>query len=231
MKEKNAVKKGVKRRIIQVFITLIIQIGLTLLSAGKLNWPIIWILLAVYMVILAINFLVMRKDPELIAERATPKENVKQWDKTITGVTAPVTLILLLICGLDERFSWSPDFSFWLQITGLVFIAAGQLIFTWSMSANRFFSTLVRLQDERGHQVAKGGPYRYIRHPGYFGYILFTLATPVCLGSLWGFVPAGIITVLMVIRTSLEDKMLLAELSGYEDYATTVQYRLIHGLW
>ena len=35
----------------------------------------------------------------------------------------------------------------------------------------------------------------------------------------------------MVIRTRLEDRMLQAELPGYQEYVREVRYRLIPGIW
>jgi len=99
------------------------------------------------------------------------------------------------------------------------------------MASNKYFSTSVRLQDERGHSVASGGPYRFVRHPGYVGFILFTLSTPVALGTLWGLIPAGIIGLILIVRTGLEDRMLQEELPGYREYAKRVQFRLLPGLW
>ncbi len=99
------------------------------------------------------------------------------------------------------------------------------------MIANHFFSTTVRLQFERGHVVCSSGPYRYIRHPGYLGMILYNLATPIFLGSLWAVILACMIAGLFVARTGLEDRTLLQKLPGYEQYATRTSYRLIPWLW
>jgi protein-S-isoprenylcysteine O-methyltransferase Ste14 len=51
------------------------------------------------------------------------------------------------------------------------------------------------------------------------------------LGSLYTFIPAGIIILLFFFRTALEDKTLMEELPGYREYAQKVQYRLIPGIW
>ena len=102
---------------------------------------------------------------------------------------------------------------------------------TWAMMTNSFFSALVRIQRDRGHAVVSRGPYRFVRHPGYVGYITFTLATPVALGTLWGLIPAVLVSLGMVIRTALEDRTLREELPGYEDFASQVRFRLVPGVW
>jgi len=91
--------------------------------------------------------------------------------------------------------------------------------------------SLVRIQTDRGHQVVSTGPYRWIRHPGYAGALLTYLATPLFLDSRWAFIPALYLAIVMVIRTSLEDRALQNELDGYRDYAGQVRYRLLPGVW
>jgi protein-S-isoprenylcysteine O-methyltransferase Ste14 len=90
---------------------------------------------------------------------------------------------------------------------------------------------MVRIQAERGHRVVSSGPYRWIRHPGYAGSLLAYLASPIWLDSAWAFLPAIIITILLFIRTYLEDKTLQDELDGYREYAGKVHFRLIPGIW
>ena len=109
--------------------------------------------------------------------------------------------------------------------------ALSMALVTWSMASNRFFSSYVRIQKDRGHVVASGGPYRYVRHPGYVGMLGFGLATPLILGSVWALIPAGLTLVVVVVRTALEDRTLQRELEGYQAYAQRVRYRLVPGLW
>jgi protein-S-isoprenylcysteine O-methyltransferase Ste14 len=91
--------------------------------------------------------------------------------------------------------------------------------------------TLVRLQTDRDHTVATGGPYRFVRHPGYVGYVMMSAGTPVALGSLWGLVFSGMTAVLLIVRTVLEDRTLRKELEGYADYSRKVKYRLLPFIW
>ena len=86
-------------------------------------------------------------------------------------------------------------------------------------------------RSERGHRVIDTGPYRYVRHPGYVGFVGWALSAPLLLGSWWALVPAVLTIASMVIRTALEDRTLHEELSGYREYASRVRYRLIPGVW
>jgi len=101
----------------------------------------------------------------------------------------------------------------------------------WATASNTFFSQVVRIQTERGHTVATGGPYRYLRHPGYFGAILYELAAPILLGSWPALLISSVSAALLVLRTALEDRTLQAELPGYTEYARRVRYRLLPGIW
>jgi protein-S-isoprenylcysteine O-methyltransferase Ste14 len=113
----------------------------------------------------------------------------------------------------------------------LVIAAATFALVTWSMAANAFFSMIVRIQDDRKHAVADTGPYRFVRHPGYVGSIVFELASPILLGSLWALIPGVIAALLFLTRTALEDRTLHEELTGYPEYAQRTRYRLVPGVW
>ena len=99
------------------------------------------------------------------------------------------------------------------------------------MISNIYFSTAVRIQYDRGHTVASGGPYHYIRHPGYLGMIIYHLSTPIILGSLWALIPASLTIALFIICTLFEDNTLKNKLEGYKEYAERVEYRLMPGVW
>jgi protein-S-isoprenylcysteine O-methyltransferase Ste14 len=214
---------------VQVVVQFLVIAAILFISSGRLNWAWAWAYLGVGVGILAVNILVM--SPELIAERGEIKENVKGWDRVLGTLIGVLTLGALVVMGLDARFGWSPRLAWAIQLGGLVFLALGQGLFSWAMASNVFFSGGVRIQMERGHTVATGGPYRYVRHPGYVGYIISWLATSLALGSLWGLIPAGLMMGLMVVRTALEDRTLLEELDGYKEYAQRVRYRLLPGIW
>jgi protein-S-isoprenylcysteine O-methyltransferase Ste14 len=117
------------------------------------------------------------------------------------------------------------------QVTAWVVMALGYGLFSWAMYSNQFFSAMVRIQQERGHAVALCGPYRYVRHPGYIGIIVYSLATPIMFGCMWAYLPALGLCLTILVRTALEDRTLLRELDGYTGYAQRVRYRLVPRLW
>jgi protein-S-isoprenylcysteine O-methyltransferase Ste14 len=175
-----------------------------------------------------------RRHPGLTAERQNVEkiQNAKAWDKVLAPLMAlSISFPLVIVAGLDHRFGWSPVFPLWLIVLGIFLIALGYAISAWAFIENRFFSSVVRIQKDRGHAVCDSGPYRIVRHPGYAGNILPLLGIVLALSSLWTIIPAVVALVIAVIRTALEDQTLQEELPGYRDYARRVHYRLIPGIY
>lgn len=221
--------KAIFKRLIQIFFTLLIQSIILFVSAWTLKWHWAWVFISTGIVILIINLIVI--PTVVIEERGKKKENVKKWDKILTTINIFPMLGIYLLAGLDYKFNWSIDLSIKIHIAGLVFFFLGSMIFTWSMVSNKFFSTMVRIQEERKHQVATGGPYKYVRHPGYVGFIIMVLATPIALGSLYAVSMSVIVVLILIIRTTFEDKTLKNELKGYIEYSENVKYKLVPFLW
>lgn len=175
-----------------------------------------------------------RRHPGLTAERQNTESirNAKPWDKVLAPLMAvSIGFPMVIVAGLDHRYGWSPEFPLWLIVTGFVVIAAGYAFAAWALAENRFFSSVVRIQTERGHVVCDTGPYRFVRHPGYAGNVLALFGIALALGSVWTLVPAVVATIIAVIRTALEDRTLQEELPGYRDYAQRVRYRLMPGVY
>jgi protein-S-isoprenylcysteine O-methyltransferase Ste14 len=210
----------------------VLQAVILFVTAGRLNWDWAWVFIGIGLATVLINgTFMLRIHPETIAERGRLPET-RDWDKVISGLfTLALYILVPLVAGLDERFDWTRGFSTTGNIAGGVVLAAAYGLVAWAMVANAYFSTAVRIQSERGHTVCNSGPYRLVRHPGYVGVILQSLSTPMLLGSLWALLPGIAAAALMVIRTSLEDRTLQAELPGYPEYVQQVRYCLVPGVW
>lgn len=228
-KRRKIININIVKRLIQTVLTLLFQGIILFLSAWTIKWIWAWIFILTGVLILIINMVVIPS--EVIEERGRKKENVKKWDKILTTINSFPYIGIYILSGLDYRFNWSINFNISIHITGLLFFILGAMIFTWSMISNKFFSTMVRIQTEREHQVATTGPYKVIRHPGYVGFILMSLATPISLGSLYGLIMSGFVVVILIIRTALEDRTLKNELTGYLEYSKKVKYRLVPFIW
>jgi protein-S-isoprenylcysteine O-methyltransferase Ste14 len=227
------VKRGVRRWLRREIIGSLIVAAILFGAAGRLDWVMGWVVVGTYVMWTAATALtIIPTNPEMLAERTGPKEGTKGWDMAIISVVGIAEMVKYVVAGLDMRWGWSPQFPLALQLAAVIVAVLAQVVLlTWSMAANAFFSQTVRIQNERGHTVVTGGPYRYVRHPGYVASILFMLATPLILGSVWALIPSGLAALLSVLRTALEDKTLLEELDGYKEYAQQVRYRLLPGVW
>jgi protein-S-isoprenylcysteine O-methyltransferase Ste14 len=209
-------------------------VGATLfLAAGTTDWPAAWAYFVIVTAVMAVyGVTVLRFHQDLVEERRHPPANAKHWDKPlafVVSVLGPTALIML--SGFDRRFHWSPPTPAWAQVAGLTLGAAGAMFSNYAVASNRFFSSLVRIQHDRGHHVIDRGPYRFVRHPGYAGSIVYMLGMAVALGSRAAIAATVVIMLVLVVRTGLEDRTLHAELDGYADYATRVRYRLLPGIW
>lgn len=212
-----------------------IMLATLLLSAGSWDWWEAWAYTITGLAVLfgSRAFLIL-KYPDLALERAQAheKEDVKRWDRFLMPFTALVGPFLFwIVAGLDHRFGWSPDLPDWIQIIALILIQIGSLIGSWAMVVNRYFSSQVRIQKDRGQTVVQEGPYRIVRHPAYAGGLLSWLAGPVFFSSYWVIVPTVLVIIASLIRTALEDRTLQEELPGYEEYTQQTRYRLVPKIW
>lgn len=224
--------KLIARYIIRETIGIVMMGAALFWSAGRIDWWPAWAAIAVMFVwITATSIIIFHFNPGLLAERLGPRKGAKPWDTTIMSILGLMQLVRYILAGLDQRYGWTGGFPLASQIAALTICVLGYALVVWATAANAFFSQVVRIQSERGHAVATGGPYRYVRHPAYIGAILFELAVPVLLASAWALIPSGLNAILLILRTALEDHALQTELTGYTDYALQVRYRLIPGIW
>ena len=231
----SAQQRTISARVVaQMLFFVVVMPVLPLLISWHWDWWEAWVYAAVCILGFAVSrVLAARRHPDLLVERArlTRHENAKPWDKLLAPLVGLGGGLVPLVAGLDALFDWSPTFSLPVRIVSLAVILAGYVLASYALIENRFFSGMVRIQVDRGHQVVSTGPYRWMRHPGYAGALLTYLATPLFLDSRWAFLPTVLLAVLLVLRTSLEDRALVGELEGYRDYARRVRYRLLPGVW
>ena len=200
--------------------------------AGTWQWTQGWLYVGIILLNFLINFTYLwQVNRELIRYRMMLGAGTKRWDIIWAAVFGPLFVSIYVVAGFDAvRFVWSEMAAGWWW-RGVVLHVAGAWLFGWSMGVNPFFEKTVRIQTERGHRVIDSGPYAFVRHPGYVGFMGWALAVPLLLGSWWAFLPALLAMIGMVVRTALEDMTLYEELEGYQAYSTRVRYRLVPGVW
>ncbi len=222
------------RVLILSFLFVVVAPFLPLLISQQWGWWQAW----VYAIVSIAGFVISRalaarRNPGLLAERSRflNHENAKPWDKKLAPLVGLGGALVPLAAGLNARFGWSAGFGLPVELAALAVLLAGYALGSYALIENAYFSGMVRIQTDRGQQVVSSGPYRWVRHPGYAGALLAYLATPFLLDSTWALLPALFLTVVLVVRTRLEDQTLQAELPGYSDYAQRVRYRLLPGVW
>jgi protein-S-isoprenylcysteine O-methyltransferase Ste14 len=221
--------------ILRQFVPVVFSLAITSLclfgSSGRFHWSNAWVLLGLNFAASMASTAVFARNPDLLAERRNVKSG-KQWDKPIVAIVVLLGPVATWVtAGLDTRFHWSDAMPPSAFLAGIVVGVLSAGLVAWAMYSNRFFSSVVRIQKDRGHVVVTTGPYRFVRHPGYTGIAAFTLATPLILNSRWAFVPAVVTAVVTGLRTVLEDRTLHNELDGYAEYARRVKYRLVPPIW
>ena len=203
-------------------------------SAGRRDIPRAWLFFgAAFVYFVASTLALYRFNPELLIARLTlRREGSKTWDEILMRA-ANLTGMLLIpaVAGLDlGRYGWS-SLDIIYAVPGFVLFILGAVLITWAMIVNRYFESTVRIQEDRDHEVVSTGPYRFVRHPGYLSGILWMSSVPLILGSLYTLLPVMIYSVMMILRTHLEDRTLRDELPGYAEYAERVRFRLIPWVW
>lgn len=200
------------------------------ISAGRWDYWQGWLYFVLWIYIYLFNFVIVPSGQA--QERFTIRAGTKKWDNVIVAFFLLSAFLIPLIASLDGgRYHWTGNFPIWVNALAFVVIFLGFSLYIVSLWKNQFFSVTVRIQDERGHYVVDKGPYAFIRHPGYAGYIISFLVIGFALNSLWALIPSVLFAISFIIRTYLEDVTLQKELPGYTEYAARVRYRLIPKIW
>lgn len=229
-----------KPNAIKVWVSFVIRMTLftvmLMWPAGTLYWWEAWVtvgLWAIYGVV--ITCYLLRHDPALLIERlklVPLHKEQKAWDKVIMLLFFIAGLGLYIVPGFDVvRYEWSESLPLWMKILAMLIHLPCFVLLGWVMRENTYLAQVVKIDKARGHQVITTGPYALVRHPMYTIIIILLFAVPVALGSRFALFLAAFLTVLLIVRTYLEDRTLHAELQGYPEYAKQTRYKLIPGLW
>lgn len=226
-----AQRQALQKSLISLVVTVAIVAALLFITAGTLNWMRGWWFMAAFVVAMLVSVLILwRVNPEIFVARSRVQAGTKGWDYIFLVLIIGGLAALLPVAGLDYRFAWlqAPD---WLVVIGYLLFAlsfAGQV---WPQATNKHFEPGVRIQTDRQHTVVDTGPYALVRHPGHISGALLAITVALALGSIVALLPAAIVIVALVIRTTVEDRTLQQELPGYAEYALRVRYRWVPGVW
>lgn len=203
--------------------------------AGTLHWRAAWILLAVLLfarVLIAARLWMVQRELSIERTKLPIQRGQIPADRLLVLSYMATFAALVGFASLDLwHLHLLPPFAPWLRVIGLVIFALGWWIVYLALSANAYAVCVVRCQEERGHEVAEGGLYRYVRHPMYAGLVLIMASLCIWLGSSAALIASIVPTALLVVRILFEERMLRTRLAGYGEYAGRVRWRLLPGVW
>jgi protein-S-isoprenylcysteine O-methyltransferase Ste14 len=223
---------GKTKAIIASYAGVLLYASLVFLGAWKIAYwqGLLYVVLA--LVGTTLSHILVPAGSTITADRAREAKAGRDWDRRLLGAYFLVNVVTFLTAGLDSgRFHWTGDVPVGVTVAGAALMLSGQVLFAVAKRENAFFSSTVRIQTERGHQVCDTGLYRLVRHPGYLGMLTSQLAFPLVMNSYWAIVPASIGAALLAVRTVLEDRFLVEELPGYKDYTNRTRWKLLPALF
>jgi protein-S-isoprenylcysteine O-methyltransferase Ste14 len=209
----------------------LILFALVLVSAGTVHFWQGWLFcLSFSLSTIATGVYLMKRDPALLERRMRfgPRAESRPRQKIIVAIIFAMFCALLIVPGLDHRFSWSRVPAVIVVLANLLIIAAFGF-FLVVLRENTFAASTITV--EAGQRVISTGPYAHVRHPMYAGAALLIFAMPIALGSLWGLLAAAVAVPVLIARILDEERTLSAELPGYDDYRRAVPWRLIPLVW
>jgi protein-S-isoprenylcysteine O-methyltransferase Ste14 len=223
-----------------VWLRLALRLSLFALAllwpAGTWFWWEAWVMVGLWTVFRVwVTHYLLRRDPALLAERLKLipiQKDQKTWDKAIMALFSIAAIAFYVVPGFDVlRCGWSEPLPLWMKAIAVVVHLLCFFLLAWIMRENTYLAQVVKIDDARGHRVITTGPYAYVRHPMYTAVIILNFAFPVALGSRYALLLGALLTLLLIVRTHLEDRTLHAELEGYAAYAEQTPYRLVPGIW
>ncbi len=216
--------------ILSIF-SVLIQLPLLFIPAGRWDWIEAWIYLLMFYVFITCDMLLInKKNPQLLINRMKTKKSgitkAQGSDKWLLPLISINFIGIFLIPAFDVRYSWS-RISIYVEIAGFVLLAVAFYFLFRSMLDNAYASKVLDIRKEGGQKVIDTGSYAIVRHPMYTGFMIMGFGVTLGLGSWFGLIPAVILTALLIARISYEERMLIEGLEGYEEYKKKVKYKLI----
>lgn len=215
-------------RLARWLLFVLISGALALALAGRTDLPRLWAYLGVIWAVMLLGIVIV--DAEVARERL--KKGQKTADPVVLLLIRALSFATIIAGVLDVgRLHWSDTVAPGVSAVALAAMGAAFGVTLWAVAANRFFVPAVRIQSERGHRVVDGGPYRWLRHPGYAGMAVALPASGLALGSWLAFAVGLAGALAFAFRAAREDRFLQANLEGYGDYAARTRFRVIPGVW
>ena len=115
---------------------------------------------------------------------------------------------------LNALHELTPAFGFYINMTGLALGLFGALFSIWAIAhlrASFGLRTAVR-------ELVTSGPYRYIRHPLYFGEIIHILGVAILAATPAAIYLFVVAVALQAVRAKIEERKFLASVPAYAEF-------------
>jgi protein-S-isoprenylcysteine O-methyltransferase Ste14 len=220
------------RLFVQTGLMLVVMAFVLFLASGNPAWAAAWaFIIEVGVLGLSVGLWLAWRDPALLAERlGWPSQSGQEaWDRRFMMGAGVAFLAWLALMGVDAQRLSLPVMPSFLQGVGVLLIGFSVWVGWRTFMVNSFAAPVVKIQP--GQSVITSGPYAIVRHPMYAGAIAFFVGAPLMLGSWLGLAVTPLLIAGLGWRVIGEERMLRAGLTGYDDYAAKVPYRLVPKVW
>jgi protein-S-isoprenylcysteine O-methyltransferase Ste14 len=222
---------GVLAALISGLIGIVVTGVLLFVPAGTFSYWQAWVFIAIFSITTTVPniYLAVRRPDDLRRRmRAGPTSETRRVQKLASAGYFVLYAAVAVVSALDHRFGWSAVPG-WLAVVGQVLVFTGLFVAMLAILQNSFAASRVTVEERQ--RVISTGMYSVVRHPMYLGLLIMLIGAPLALDSFWGlllFIP-GI--ALFAVRIADEEKMLHAELKGYDYYVFRVPARLVPLVW
>ena len=218
--------------LVRLFIERALGLLLFLLGSGWVLGPRGALWFAVYFAAIGTVIWLYRTAPDTMAARlaiADSKDVTPAWDKVLLAVFWLLAyFVVYWVAGRTCGPSPAIDV---IAILGAIIYLLSSMLTAWALSENRYAEAVSRVQEERGQRVCSTGPYAFVRHPMYSAIIMWCISVTMVFPSVWVALVSGVVALVIVARTALEDAMLANGLPGYSEYRDNVRWRLVPFVW
>lgn len=221
-------KKLLFESVIKYLLGVILVGALIFIPAGTIQYINGWIFMGVLFIpILIAGFIMMIKNPKLLARRLDSKEKQKEQGVLIK-LSGLMFIIGFIVAGFDFRYGWY-DLPKTVTYISIVIFLLSYIMWAEVLRENMYLSRTIKV--EEGQQVIDKGLYGIVRHPMYTATIFLFISMPLILGSLISFFIFLFYPIIIIFRIIYEEKLLETELNGYKDYKQKVKYRIFPFIW
>ena len=189
-----------------------------------------WVYFLFYILATVISSAIMLAvNPETLAERNKAVTDSPRWDKVLLTIYWLLAFFAIyLVAGLESGKSPELSILFWL---GILLSLFATIIALAALMVNTYLESTARIQTDRDQKVISTGIYRIVRHPTYSSVVVWSVAISLVFPTPFVWLVAAVIAGVIIVRTYLEDRMLLEQLSGYREYTRKTRWRLIPFVW